>query len=259
MNDLTSLRDKKGLVVGIANHQSIAYGCARACRAAGAELAVTYLNDKAHGHVAPLAQELEAELLLPLDVRDASQAAALFQAIDQRWGKLDFLIHSIAWSPKEDLHGRLVDSSGHGFTKAMDISCHSFIRLARMAEPLMQKAGGGDLVTMSYYGAEKVVENYNLMGPVKAALECSVRYMAAELGPENIRVYAISPGPMETRAAAGIKGFDTLMDSAATRSPLHRLSTTEEVGQLTAFLVSDAATGLSGNVIHVDAGYHVMG
>ncbi|WP_420562789.1 enoyl-ACP reductase FabI [Thalassobaculum sp.] len=253
----TSLRGKKGLVVGIANDQSIAYGCARAFREAGADLAVTYLNDKARPHTEPLSEALGAELFLPCDVREEGQVEALFQAISDRWGRLDFLLHSIAFAPREDLHGRVTDCSRAGFDMAMNVSCHSFIRMARHAEPLM--TDGGALMTMSYYGAEKVVDRYNLMGPVKAALEASVRYLAVELGQKNIRVYAVSPGPLKTRAASGIDRFDELMDQAASRAPNHALVTIEQVGNVAAFLASGAAAGMTGNVVYVDNGYNVVG
>ncbi len=252
-----SLAGKKGLVVGIANDRSIAYGCAAAFRAAGAGLAVTYLNDKARPYTEPLSAALGAELFLPCDVREDGQVEALFQAISERWGRLDFLLHSIAFAPREDLHGRVTDCSREGFDMAMNVSCHSFIRMARHAEPLM--TGGGALMTMSYYGAEKVVDRYNLMGPVKAALEASVRYLAVELGPKNIRVYAVSPGPLKTRAASGIDRFDELMDQAAARAPNHALVTIEQVGSVAAFLASGAAAGMTGNVVYVDNGYNVTG
>ena len=206
--NLRRLEGKKGLVLGIANENSIAYGCARAFRSFGAELAITYLNDKAKPYVEPLADALEAPILMPLDVQVEGQLEAVFEEIEGRWGRLDFALHSIAFAPRADLHGRVVDCSREGFLLAMDVSCHSFIRMARLAEPLM--TNGGALFTMSYFGAERVVENYNLMGPVKAALEASARYLAAELGPKGIRVHAISPGPLKTRAASGIAQFDEL-------------------------------------------------
>jgi enoyl-[acyl-carrier protein] reductase I len=247
---------KKGLIVGIANDKSIARGCADVLHAGGAELAITYLNEKAKPHVQPIADAVNAALFLPLDVTDDAQFAAVFDAIGERWGKLDFLIHSIAYAPLEDLHGRVTDTSRDGFLQAMNISCHSFIRMARAAEPLMQ--GGGSLLTMSYYGARQVVPNYGVMGPVKAALESSVEYMAAELGAKNIRVNAISPGPVATRAASGIAGFDDLLEQAARKSPLHRIITPEDVGHLAAFLVSDLSGNVTGGVHFVDAGYEVM-
>src|SRR6516164_1832231 len=200
------LDGKKGLVVGIANDQSIAWGCAKAFRALGAELAVTYLNDKAKVYVDPLAQALEAPIVLPLDVRTPGQMEAVFERISKEWGRLDFAVHSIAFSPKDTLRGRVVDVPREGFLTTLDISCWSFIRMAHLAEPLMPN--GGTLFTMTYYGSQTVVENYNIMGVAKAALESAVRYIAAELGPKGIRVHAISPGPLATRAASGIPEFD---------------------------------------------------
>ncbi|MBF0393716.1 MAG: enoyl-ACP reductase FabI [Alphaproteobacteria bacterium] len=257
MTDVYGLKGKKGLVIGIANDQSIAYGCARQFRALGADLAITYLNEKAVKHVQPLADALGAEIMLPCDVREHGQLQAVFEEIGKRWGKLDFALHSIAFAPKEDLHARVVDSSRDGFAMAMDVSCHSFIRMGRYAEPLM--TDGGCLLTVSFYGASKVVEHYNLMGPVKAALESSTRHMAAELGPKGIRVHAISPGPLKTRAASGIDRFDELLDQAARRAPQRQLVTIDDVGYHAAFLVSDAAKAVTGNRVYVDAGYHVVG
>lgn len=254
---MTSLANKKGLVVGIANDESIAYGCARAFRAAGADLAVTYLNARAEPHVRPLADALGAQIVLPYDVRAEGQLEAVFARIEQEWGKLDFVLHSIAFAPKDDLHGRLVDSSQEGFALAMDISCHSFIRMARLAEPLMKD--GGCLQTVTFFGSERVVEHYNMMGPVKAALESSVRYLAAELGEQGIRVHALSPGPLKTRAASGIGHFDQLLERARERAPERMLATIDDVGHLATFLASDHARALTGNVEYVDGGYHVMG
>ena len=211
------LEGKKGLVVGIANDQSIAWGCAKAFRALGAELAVTYLNDKAKKYVEPLAQELEAPIVMPLDARTPGQMEAVFERIAKDWGELDFVVHSIAFAPKEALHGRVVDVGRDGFLATMDISCWSFIRMAHLAEPLMKK--GGTLFTMTYYGSQMVVENYNIMGVAKAALESAVRYVAAELGPKGIRVHAISPGPLATRAASGIPEFDELLEKAKDQGP----------------------------------------
>ena len=259
MIDLTQkpLAGKTGLVLGIANQHSIAYGCAKAFRGLGAEVAVTYLNDKAKPYVEPLAKELEARLLLPCDVRHAGQLDAVFQAMRELWGKIDFALHAIAFAPKGDLHGRLADCSRDGFLQAMEVSCHSFIRMARLAEPLMP--GGGVLFTMSYYGAEKVVEHYNVMGPVKAALESAVRYLAFELGPKGIRVHAILPGPVKTRAASGIDHFDELLARAAERAPARRLIDIEDVGVATAVLATDYAKLITGETVHVDGGYHVLG
>ncbi len=253
--DPLDLTGKRGLIVGIANDQSIAYGCASAMAAAGAELAVTYLNAKAEPHVRPLAEALRASLILPCDVREAGQLEAVFETIARDWGRLDFVLHSIAYAPRDDLHGRVVDASAAGFAQAMDVSCHSFLRMARLAEPLM--GDGGTLLTVTFYGSSRVVENYNLMGPVKAALESSVRYVAAELGPKGIRAHAISPGPIRTRAATGIDRFDELLADAAARVPARQLADIADVGQLARFLVSDAANGITGTVIPVDGGQHL--
>ncbi len=252
-----NLNGKKGLVVGIANNKSIAYGCAKAFNICGAELAVTYLNEKAEPHVRPLAELLAAPLVLPLDVEQDDQLAAVFAAIEQKWGKLDFLLHSIAFAPQQDLHGRVVDCSRQGFLRAIDISCHSFIRMAKLAEPLMKD--GGSLLTMSYLGADEVVDNYGMMGPVKAALQASTRYLATELGPKGIRVHAISPGPLATRAASGIAHFDDLMKDAVERAPLHRLVSIDDVGALAAYLCSDVAKTLTGGTIYIDGGYNIVG
>ena len=251
------LKSKKGLIVGIANRNSIAYGCAEVLHGAGAELAVTYLNAKAEPFVRPLAEGLGSPIVVPCDVREPGQLEGVFSRIQKEWGRLDFLLHSIAYAPKEDLHSRITDCSQAGFAMAMDVSCHSFIRIARLAEPLM--TDGGCLLTVTFYGAEKVVEEYNLMVPVKAALESCVRYMAAELGPKRIRVHALSPGPLKTRAASGIERFDELLDLARARTPEHRLVGIEDVGNVAAFLVSDGAAALTGNIEYVDAGYHIVG
>ena len=251
------LAGKRGLVVGIANEQSIAYGCANAFRAAGAELAITFLNEKAEPFVRPLGEKLAAPLVLPCDVREPGQLEAVFAAIETRWGRLDFLLHSIAFAPKEDLHARVVDCSRDGFLLAMDVSCHSFVRMAHLAEPLMPD--GGALMTVSFYGSEKVVEHYNLMGPVKAALESASRYLAAELGPKGIRVHALSPGALKTRAVSGIDRFDELLARAAARAPEHQLVDIDDVGQLAVFLASDAAARMTGTTLFIDAGYHILG
>jgi enoyl-[acyl-carrier protein] reductase I len=250
------LEGKKGLVVGIANEQSIAWGCAAAFRALGAELAVTYLNDKARKYVEPLAQELAASIVMPLDVRTPGQMEAVFDRIAREWGGLDFVIHSIAFSPKDALGGRVVDVPQDGFLTTMDVSCWSFIRMAHLAEPLMPK--GGTLFTMTYYGSQMVVENYNIMGVAKAALESAVRYMAAELGPKGIRVHAISPGPLATRAASGIPEFDDLLDRAKSKAPARSLVSIEDVGFATAFLAHDAARLITGSTLYVDGGYHII-
>jgi enoyl-[acyl-carrier protein] reductase I len=250
------LEGKRGLIVGIANDQSIAWGCARAFRAFGAELAVTYLNDKAKKHVAPLAEALEAAIFMPLNVNESGQMEAVFERIAKVWGNIDFVVHSIAFSPKEALQGRVVDVSHEGFLTTMDVSCWSFMRMAHLAEPLMKK--GGTLFTMSYYGSQRVVKNYNIMGVAKAALEAAVRYMAAELGPKGIRVHAVSPGPLATRAASGIPEFDALLDKARVKAPARSLVSIDDVGVATAFLAHDAARLMTGETLYVDGGYHIM-
>lgn len=250
------LKGKVGLVVGIANEHSIAAGCAAAFHASGAQLCLTYQTEKSRRFVEPVANSVGADLLRPLDVTDAAQTEAVFAEIEKTWGKLDFLLHSIAFCPRDDLHGRVVDCSQDGFATAMDVSVHSLIRLAKRAEPLM--ADGGTILTVSYHGAEKVVDHYNIMGPVKAALEATTRYLSVELGHKNIRVNALSPGPLETRAASGIDHFDALIDDARARAPLHRLTTIEEVGAMAACLVSDFAGSVSGNTAYIDGGHHVV-
>lgn len=252
-----ALVGRKGLVLGIANENSIAYGCAKAFRALGAELAVTFVNEEARPFVEPLAIAVEAPIFLPCDVHQPGQLESVFETIGDTWGRLDFALHSIAFAPKEDLHGRLTDCSQQGFLTAMDISCYSFVHMARLAEPLMRD--GGTLFAMSYYGAEKVIEHYNVMGPVKAALQSAVRYLAYELGPRGIRVHAISPGPVKTRAASGIAHFDQLLEQAANRAPARHLVSIDDVGVATAFLATDYAKLITGETVYVDGGYHVLG
>jgi enoyl-[acyl-carrier protein] reductase I len=250
------LSGRKGLVVGIANDNSIAYGCARMFHNCGAELAMTWINDKTRAYVEPLARELAAPIAMPLDVEQPGALEAVFEAIRARWGRLDFVLHSIAFAPKEDLHGRVADTSREGFMRAMDISCHSFLRMAHLAEPLMDK--GGTLLTMTYLGAAEVVPRYGVMGPVKAALEAVVRYLATELGPRGIRVNAVSPGPIRTRAASGIPHFEDLLAEARRRAPLPREVEIDDVGSLCAFLVSDAARAITGDVHYIDGGFHIL-
>lgn len=251
------LRGKRGLVVGVANEHSIAFGCASKLRAFGAELAITYANEKSETYVRPLAEQIQASLIMPLNVEHPGELEAAFSQIRAEWGALDFLIHSIAFAPRDDLHGRVLDCSLAGFQQAMHISCYSFIEMARLAEPLMTQ--GGAILTMSYHGADKVVNHYNVMGPVKAALQATVRYLSAELGDQGIRVYAVSPGPLKTRAASGIAQFDELVDAAVARSPEHRLVDIAEVGRVVAFLVGGGASGMTGDTIYVDAGLHNIG
>lgn len=255
MNPLVDLRGKRGLVIGIANEHSIATGCAAAFAQCGARLAATYLNDQAKTWVLPVTDRLGVEWTAPCDVRVQGQLETLFDEVRERWGGLDFLLHSIAFAPMADLHGRVVDCSPEGFAMAMDVSCHSFLRMAKLSEPLM--ASGGCLLSVTFYGSERVVEHYNLMGPVKAALESATRYLAAELGGKGIRVHAISPGPIATRAASGIDRFDELLDRAAAQLPDGQLVGIEDVGALAAFLVSDAAKRITGTVIPVDNGQHL--
>jgi enoyl-[acyl-carrier protein] reductase I len=246
----------RALVTGIANDQSIAYGCARAFHALGCELAVTYLNDRAKPHVEPLAHQLGAPIFMPLDVVVPGQMESLFERIRDTWGRLDILVHSIAFAPKADLQGGLLACSAEGFAKAMDVSCHSFIRMARLAAPLMTE--GGTMLAMSYHGAQKVVPNYNVMGPVKAALEASCRYLAYELGPQKIRVHAISPGPLKTRAASGLKDFDLLLNEAGQRAPLGDLVDVLDVGFACAYLATPYARRLTGTTLYVDGGVNIM-
>lgn len=251
----TLLKGKRGLVVGIANEHSIAAGCALAFHAAGAKLAVTYANEKSKPFIAPVVAQLDAPIFMPLDVEADGQLEAVFDAIKREWGQLDFVLHSIAYCPKDDLHGPVSQCSKEGFAQAMDVSVHSLIRMTRLAVPLM--AQGGSILTMSYYGAEKVVDYYNIMGPVKSALEGTVRYLAAELGPRQIRVNAISPGPLQTRAGSGIDHFDVLLDTARQRAPEQSLVSIEDVGHMAVGLISDLSRKVTGNIAYVDGGYHI--
>ena len=250
------LEGKKALIVGIANDSSIAYGCARAFHELGAELAITYLNDKAKPHVEPLAREVEARIFAPLDVSRPGELEALFKRIKKEWGHIDIMVHSIASANKEDIKGGLLECSAEGFALAMDISVHSFIRMARLAAPLMKD--GGTMFAMSYHGARKVVPNYNVMGPVKAALESACRYLAYELGPRKIRVHAISPGPLKTRAASGLKNFDLMINQAVDRAPVGELVDIMDVGFACAFLATPYARRLTGETLYVDGGVNIM-
>ena len=250
------LKGSKVLVVGIANQHSIAYGCAKAFRELGAELAITYVNEKTRTYVEPLAKELEASVFMPLDVGTPGMLEAVFERIAREWGKLDVAVHSIAFAPKDDLRGPLIECSAEGFKLAMDISCHSFVRMANLAAPLM--TDGGTLFAMSYYGANKVVPNYNVMGPVKAALEACCRYLAFELGSKGIRVHAISPGPLKTRAASSLKDFELLLNEAAQRAPIGELVDIMDVGFACAYLATPYARRISGETMYVDGGVNIM-
>jgi enoyl-[acyl-carrier protein] reductase I len=250
------LAGRRGLVTGIANDQSIAWGCAKAFRRLGADLAITYLSEKAKPHVEPLAISVGAPILAPMDLRSDGQLEAVFDQIKAKWGRLDFVLHAIAFAPREDLHGRVVDCSKTGFLQAMELSCWSFIRMAKLAEPLMTE--GGALFTMTYYGSQMVVSHYNMMGPVKAALESATRYLAAELGPKGIRVHAISPGPLKTRAASGIDHFDDMLAKAQEKAPARSLVSIDDVGIAVAYLASDAAKLITGETMYIDGGYHII-
>ena len=251
-----ALTGSKALVVGIANQHSIAYGCAKAFRELGADLAITYVNEKTRPYVEPLAKELEAPIFMPLNVGTPGMLEAVFERITEEWGRLDIVLHSIAFAPKEDLRGALIDCSAEGFKQAMDISCHSFVRMARLAAPLMKD--GGTLFAMSYYGANKVVPSYNVMGPVKAALEACCRYLAYELGGKRIRVHAISPGPLKTRAASGLKDFELLLNEAAQRAPIGELVDIMDVGFACAYLATPYARRISGATAYVDGGANII-
>jgi enoyl-[acyl-carrier protein] reductase I len=250
------LMERKALVVGIANDNSIAYGCAQAFAELGANLAVTYLNEKSRPYVEPLAKNVGAEIFMPLDVAKPGELEAVFERIRSQWGRLDLLVHSIAFAPKADLQGGLLDCSAEGFAQAMDISCHSFVRMARLAAPLMDE--GGAMFAMSYHGAQKVVPNYNIMGPVKAALEASCRYLAHELGPKRIRVHAVSPGPLKSRAASGLKDFDLLLNEAVQRAPVGELADILDVGFAVAYLATPYARRITGSTLYVDGGVNIM-
>lgn len=259
MQDLSSfkpLKGKKGLVTGIANDQSIAWGCAKAFNALGAELAITYRSEKDKKYVDPLLEDVPATIYTQLNVEQPGAMEQVFETIDATWGRLDFVLHSIAFAPKADLQGRVVDCSKAGFLTAMELSCWSFIHMAKLAEPLMKD--GGSLFTMTYYGSQRVVENYGMMGPVKAALESATRYMAAELGPKGIRVHAISPGPLKTRAASGLSEFDKLLKKAEEKAPSRSLVSIDDVGSAVAFLVLDEAKLITGDTLYIDGGYHII-
>ncbi len=248
---------KRGLIMGVANNRSIAWGIAKACAEQGAELAFTYQGEALKKRVLPLAKELGVSVMAECDVTDDASIDAAFSQIEKEWGGLDFLVHAIAFSDKEELKGRYVDTSRDNFRLTMDISVYSFTAVAQRAEKLMNE--GGSMVTLSYYGAEKWVPHYNVMGVAKAALEASVRYLAADLGPNGIRVNAISAGPIRTLAAAGIRDFRLMLDWNEANAPLRRNVTIDDVGGTAAWLLSDLSAGVTGEVVHVDAGYHVIG
>ncbi len=256
-NGRIDMKGKKGLIVGVANEHSLAWAAARQFRDAGADLALTYFNDKAKPFVEPLAKQVGAEIFAPCNVIRQGELETVFESITEQWGRLDFCLHSIAWARTDDLHGRLTDCSAEGFAESMLVSCHSFIRMARLAEPMM--SGGGNLTTLSFLGAEKVVDHYNVMGPVKAALESAVRYLAHELGRSSIRVNALSAGAVATRAASGIEHFDELLNETIKKAPLRRAVDADEVGRAALFMASELASGITGEILHVDAGYHIEG
>jgi enoyl-[acyl-carrier protein] reductase I len=252
-----ALTGQKALVIGVANDDSIAYGCAKTFRVVGAELAISWLNEKARKHVEPLARELEAAIVGEVDVTIPGQLEAMFDQIRSKWGRLDILVHSIAFAPKADLQGGILNCSAEGFAKAMDVSCHSFVRMAKLAAPLM--TNGGTMFAMSYLGANRVVPNYNVMGPVKAALEAVCRYLAYELGPQGIRVHAISPGPLKTRAASGLKDFELLLNEASQKAPIGELVDIMDVGAACAYLATPFARRITGGTVYVDGGVNLIG
>jgi enoyl-[acyl-carrier protein] reductase I len=258
MSDTKALMaGKRGLIMGVANNRSIAWGISQSCHRHGAQLAFTYQGDALKKRVEPLAASLGSNLVLPCDVTDASSLDAAFDAVGKAWGGLDFVVHAIAFSDKDELTGRYVDTSEANFNKTLNISCYSFTAVAQRAEKLM--TNGGSLLTLTYYGAEKWMPHYNVMGVAKAALEASVRYMAADLGPKNIRVNAISAGPIKTLAASGIGDFRYILKWNEYNSPLRRTVTIDEVGDSGLYLLSDLGRGVTGEIMHVDAGYHIVG
>jgi len=258
MTDGSSLlAGKKGLVMGVANHRSIAWGIAKAASQHGAELAFTFQGDALEKRVRPLAESVGSEIVEPCDVSDTKSMDAVFDVIKERWGKLDFLVHAIAFSDKDELKGRYLDTSAENFQSTLNISCYSFTALSQRAVPLMKD--GGSLLTLTYYGAERWMPHYNVMGVAKAALEASVRYLAADLGADNIRVNAISAGPIKTLAASGIGDFRYILKWNELNSPLRRNVTIGEVGGTAVYLLSDLGTGVTGEIHHVDCGYHIVG
>lgn len=252
------LAGKRALVVGVANERSIAWAISQALRAAGARMAFTYLNEALEKRVRPLAESLDAEIIVPCDATKDEEIDAAFQQVQETWGGLDILIHAVGYAKKENLEGRFVMTDREGFSMAMDISAYSLVALAQRAHPML-KESSGNILTLTYYGSEKVIPNYNVMGVAKAALEASVRYLATDLGADNIRVNAISAGPIKTLAASGIKHFREMLDACEARNPLHRNITQEQVAQAALFLTSDMASGMTGEVMYVDNGYNVTG
>ncbi|MEP4038829.1 enoyl-ACP reductase FabI [Pseudophaeobacter sp.] len=248
---------KRGLIMGLANDKSIAWGIAKACADAGAELAFSYQGDALKKRVVPLAEQLGSDIVLPCDVSDEASMDALFASLKEKWGELDFVVHAIGFSDKNELRGRYVDTSRDNFQMTMDISVYSFTAIAKRAEKMMSE--GGSMLTLTYYGAEQVMPHYNVMGVAKAALEASVKYLAEDLGKDGIRVNAISAGPIKTLAASGIGDFRYIMKWNEYNSPLRRNVTTDDVGKSALYLLSDLSSGVTGENLHVDAGYHVVG
>lgn len=251
------LENKKGLVFGVANKMSIAWAIAQEAHAQGAELGFTFLNEALEKRVRPLAEELSSPLIEPCDVGDDAQVQAVFEKAEKQWGKLDFLVHSIAFAQREDLQGKFLDTSREGFRTALEVSAYSLVALARAAAPLMKD--GGSIITMTYYGSQKVVQNYNVMGVAKAALEASVRYLATDMGPDQIRVNAVSAGPVKTLSAKGIRGFNNMLSHCGEMSPLKRNVEADEVAKSAVFLLSDYSNGITGEVLYVDSGYNTKG
>jgi enoyl-[acyl-carrier protein] reductase I len=252
------VQGKKGVVFGVANEKSIAWAIARALKKQGAELAFTYAGEVFEKRVRPLAESIGSQIVLPCDVTDDAQIDSVFDTIRNEWGGLDILIHSIAFANKDELKGEFVETSREGFKLALDISAYSLVALAKRAYPLME-GRGGSILTMTYYGSEKVVRNYNVMGVAKAALEASVRYLATDLGQRGVRVNAISSGPIKTLAAMGISGFKDILDIVETKAPLKRNVTQEDVAKTALYLSSDLASGVTGEIIYVDSGFNIMG
>lgn len=254
-----NMQGKKALMVGVANERSIAWGIAQALHKQGVQLAFTFLGEALERRVRPLAESIGCNLILPCDVRNDEQLDSVFHVLTEKWGSLDCLVHSIAFAEREDLEGLFINTSRNGFHTALDVSAYSLVALARRAQPLFQKAGEGSVVTLTYYGSEKVVPNYNVMGVAKAALECAVRYLAVDLGPQNIRINAISAGPVRTLAAAGIRGFKSMLQIVESKAPLRRNVSLEEVAEAGLFLLSPNSRGITGETLFVDSGYNILG